>query len=57
MPQWKTLFFCVAGKSTLSGSLVAATSVIAQEVAGDVRMNDTWADEAGPFPSFLQYFL
>ena len=30
-----------AGKSTLTDSLVAAAGIIAQEVAGDVRMTDT----------------
>ncbi|KAI4970253.1 hypothetical protein ZWY2020_001167 [Hordeum vulgare] len=35
------------GKSTLTDSLVAAAGIIAQEVAGDVRMTDTRADEAG----------
>ncbi|KAK9988083.1 hypothetical protein SO802_028322 [Lithocarpus litseifolius] len=34
------------GKSTLIDSLVAAAGIIAQEVAGDVRMTDTRADEA-----------
>ncbi|KAL0884577.1 hypothetical protein Bca101_008558 [Brassica carinata] len=34
------------GKSTLTDSLVAAAAIIAQEVAGDVRMTDTRADEA-----------
>ncbi|KAI3828406.1 hypothetical protein L1987_02507 [Smallanthus sonchifolius] len=34
------------GKSTLTDSLVAAAGIIAQEVAGDVRMTDTRADEA-----------
>ncbi|GFZ12639.1 ribosomal protein S5/Elongation factor G/III/V family protein [Actinidia rufa] len=33
-------------KSTLTDSLVAAAGIIAQEVAGDVRMTDTRADEA-----------
>ncbi|CAL9016599.1 unnamed protein product [Prunus brigantina] len=33
-------------KSTLTDSLVAAAGIIAQEVAGDVRMTDTHADEA-----------
>ena len=37
---------CAAGKSTLTDSLVAAAGIIAQEVAGDVRMTDTRADEA-----------
>ncbi|KAG0546766.1 hypothetical protein BDA96_01G022200 [Sorghum bicolor] len=32
--------------STLTDSLVAAAGIIAQEVAGDVRMTDTRADEA-----------
>ncbi|KAK1367253.1 hypothetical protein POM88_042814 [Heracleum sosnowskyi] len=36
----------LAGKSTLTDSLVAAAGIIAQEVAGDVRMTDTRADEA-----------
>jgi elongation factor 2 len=35
-----------AGKSTLTDSLVAAAGIIAQEVAGDMRMTDTRADEA-----------
>lgn len=35
-----------AGKSTLTDSLVAAAGIIAQDVAGDVRMTDTRADEA-----------
>ncbi|KDO47267.1 hypothetical protein CISIN_1g003169mg [Citrus sinensis] len=35
-----------AGKSTLTDSLVAAAGIIAQEVAGDVRMTDTRQDEA-----------
>jgi elongation factor 2 len=30
----------------LTDSLVAAAGIIAQEVAGDVRLTDTWADEA-----------
>ena len=34
------------GKSTLTDSLVAAAGIIAQEVASDVRMTDTRADEA-----------
>ncbi|PNY05139.1 elongation factor 2-like protein [Trifolium pratense] len=34
------------GKSTLTDSLVAAAGIIAQEVAGDVRMTDTRQDEA-----------
>ncbi|CAM6099126.1 unnamed protein product [Calypogeia fissa] len=34
------------GKSTLTDSLVAAAGIIAQEVAGDVRLTDTRADEA-----------
>ncbi|KAK3161897.1 hypothetical protein QOZ80_1BG0082840 [Eleusine coracana subsp. coracana] len=34
------------GKSTLTDSLVAAAGIIAQDVAGDVRMTDTRADEA-----------
>ncbi|XP_022039618.1 elongation factor 2 [Helianthus annuus] len=34
------------GKSTLTDSLVAAAGIIAQEVAGDVRMTDTRSDEA-----------
>ncbi|KAG6468554.1 hypothetical protein ZIOFF_073242 [Zingiber officinale] len=34
------------GKSTLTDSLVAAAGIIAQEVAGDVRMIDTRQDEA-----------
>ncbi|KAG0554384.1 hypothetical protein KC19_12G087300 [Ceratodon purpureus] len=34
------------GKSTLTDSLVAAAGIIAQEVAGDMRMTDTRADEA-----------
>ncbi|KAH9288388.1 hypothetical protein KI387_032505 [Taxus chinensis] len=34
------------GKSTLTDSLVAAAGIIAQEVAGDVRMTDTRVDEA-----------
>ncbi|KAL2331090.1 hypothetical protein Fmac_018671 [Flemingia macrophylla] len=34
------------GKSTLTDSLVAAAGIIAQEVAGDVRMPDTREDEA-----------
>ncbi|KAH7844539.1 hypothetical protein Vadar_029122 [Vaccinium darrowii] len=34
------------GKSTLTNSLVAALGIIAQEVAGDIRMTDTQADEA-----------
>nr|DAD34517.1 TPA_asm: hypothetical protein HUJ06_005157 [Nelumbo nucifera] len=33
-------------KSTLTDSLVAAAGIIAQEVAGDVRMTDTRQDEA-----------
>ncbi|XP_039030182.1 elongation factor 2-like isoform X2 [Hibiscus syriacus] len=33
------------GKSTLTDSLVTAAGIIAQEVAGDVRMTDTRADE------------
>lgn len=36
----------LTGKSTLTDSLVAAADIIAQEVAGDVRMTDTRADEA-----------
>ena len=35
-----------AGKSTLTDSLVAAAGIIAQDVAGDVRMTDSRADEA-----------
>ncbi|KAH8957047.1 hypothetical protein BDL97_07G072000 [Sphagnum fallax] len=34
------------GKSTLTESLVAAAGIIAQEVAGDAWLMDTWADEA-----------
>ncbi|KAJ1430755.1 Tr-type G domain, conserved site [Sesbania bispinosa] len=34
------------GKSTLTDSLVAAAGIIAEEVAGDVRMTDTRQDEA-----------
>ncbi|OEL14902.1 Elongation factor 2 [Dichanthelium oligosanthes] len=34
------------GKSTLTDSLVAAAGIIAQDVAGDVRMTDTRTDEA-----------
>ncbi|KAH8945813.1 hypothetical protein BDL97_12G060900 [Sphagnum fallax] len=34
------------GKSTLTDSLVAAAGIIAQEVAGDVRLTDTRAYEA-----------
>ncbi|XP_052145328.1 elongation factor 2-like [Oryza glaberrima] len=34
------------GKSTLTDSLVAAAGIIAQDVAGDVRMTDSRADEA-----------
>ncbi|KAH9545799.1 hypothetical protein CY35_12G065800 [Sphagnum magellanicum] len=34
------------GKSTLTESLVAAAGIIAQEVAGGVRLTATWADEA-----------
>ncbi|CAI9117682.1 OLC1v1019131C1 [Oldenlandia corymbosa var. corymbosa] len=34
------------GKSTLTDSLVAAAGIIAEEVAGDVRMTDTRKDEA-----------
>uniref|UniRef100_A0A0D9V543 Tr-type G domain-containing protein n=1 Tax=Leersia perrieri TaxID=77586 RepID=A0A0D9V543_9ORYZ len=34
------------GKSTLTDSLVAAAGIISQDVAGDVRMTDTRADEA-----------
>ncbi|KAI8559654.1 hypothetical protein RHMOL_Rhmol04G0190000 [Rhododendron molle] len=34
------------GKSTLTNSFVAAAGIIAQEVAGDVRMTDTRANEA-----------
>jgi hypothetical protein len=42
-----SLYYCFfAGKSTLTDSLVAAAGIIAQEVAGDVRMTDTRADEA-----------
>ncbi len=37
---------CFSGKSTLTESLVAAAGIIAQEVAGDVWLMDTWADEA-----------
>ncbi|KAG6476195.1 hypothetical protein ZIOFF_065431 [Zingiber officinale] len=39
------------GKSTLTDSLVAAVGIIAQEVAGDVRMTDTRQDEVerGPY--------
>lgn len=36
----------ISGKSTLTDSLVAASGIIAQESAGDVRMTDTRADEA-----------
>ena len=43
--RWR-LTFDVAGKSTLTDSLVAAAGIIAQEVAGDVRMTDTRQDEA-----------
>ncbi len=32
---------CFSGKSTLTDSLVAAAGIIAQEVAGDVRLMDT----------------
>jgi translation elongation factor EF-G len=39
-------YILFAGKSTLTDSLVAAAGIIAQEVAGDVRMTDTRADEA-----------
>ncbi|KAJ4851614.1 hypothetical protein Tsubulata_012450, partial [Turnera subulata] len=39
-------FLWLAGKSTLTDSLVAAAGIISQEVAGDVRMTDTRADEA-----------
>lgn len=41
-----TYLFVFAGKSTLTDSLVAAVGIIAQDVAGDVRMTDTLADEA-----------
>ena len=42
-----SLYYCFfAGKSTLTDSLVAAAGIIAQEVAGDVRMTATRADEA-----------
>ncbi|KAF3793444.1 Elongation factor 2 [Nymphaea thermarum] len=41
------------GKSTLTDSLVAAAGIIAQEVAGDVRMTDTRADEAERGPLML----
>ena len=43
---FKLCNFYPAGKSTLTDSLVAAAGIIAQEVAGDVRMTDTRADEA-----------
>lgn len=39
-------FSAVAGKSTLTDSLVAAAGIIAMENAGDVRLTDTRADEA-----------
>lgn len=41
-----SLLWILTGKSTLTDSLVAAAGIIAQEVAGDVRMTDTRADEA-----------
>nr|GEU83661.1 hypothetical protein [Tanacetum cinerariifolium] len=39
-------FYREGSKSTLTDSLVAAAGIIAQEVAGNVRMTDTRADEA-----------
>ncbi len=39
---WGMDWICVSGKSTLTDSLVAAPGII----AGDVRLTDTWADEA-----------
>ncbi|KAG0546764.1 hypothetical protein BDA96_01G022000 [Sorghum bicolor] len=36
------------GKSTFTDSLVAPARIIAQEVAGDVRMTDTRANEPEP---------
>ncbi|MFS7940940.1 putative small GTP-binding protein [Helianthus anomalus] len=41
-----TIVVVYSGKSTLTDSLVAAAGIIAQEVAGDVRMTDTRSDEA-----------
>lgn len=35
----------LAGKSTLTDSLVAAAGIIAMEQAGDMRLTDTRADE------------
>ena len=35
----------IAGKSTLTDSLVAAAGIIAVENAGDMRLTDTRADE------------
>nr|GEW72186.1 elongation factor 2 [Tanacetum cinerariifolium] len=41
-----TSFYFITRKSTLTDSLVAAAGIIAQEIAGDVWMTDTRADEA-----------
>jgi hypothetical protein len=38
----------LVGKSTFTDSLVAPARIIAQEVAGDVRMTDTRANEPEP---------
>jgi elongation factor 2 len=43
---FRTIYVLFAGKTTLTDSLVAAAGIIAQEVAGDVCMTDTRADEA-----------
>jgi hypothetical protein len=43
---WGMDWIFVSGKSILTDSLMAAPGIIAQEVAGDVRLTDTWADEA-----------
>jgi hypothetical protein len=54
---WGMDWICVSGKSTLTDSLVAAPGIIAQEVAGDIQLTDTWADEAETVsPSNLQGF-
>ncbi|CAK9199858.1 unnamed protein product [Sphagnum troendelagicum] len=54
---WGMDWICVSGKSTLTDSLVAAPGIIAQEVAGDIRLTDTWADEAETTETVLQQAL
>jgi len=40
------IVFEIAGKSTLTDSVLAAAGTKVQEVAGDVQMTDTHANEA-----------